>query len=69
LHQRKGGREIPHKFEEFVYGELCYQFCEAILDYCKYLLKLDKKRLELEEDAKKRRIPAPKILKSETDKL
>ena len=52
-----------------MYSDLCYEFCETILDYCKYLLKLDKKKKELEEDARKRRIPAPKILKSETDKL
>ena len=70
LHQiLKGGKEIPEGFEEFVHSDLCYEFCETILDYCKYLLKLDKKKKELEEDARKRRIPAPKILKSETDKL
>lgn len=69
LHQRKGGKEIPANFEAFVYSDLCYEFCEAILDYCKYLLKLEKKKQELEEDARKRRIPPPKILKSETDKL
>jgi len=69
FHSRKNGRETPYGFEDFVYSDLCHQFLQAIHDYCKYLLKLQKKKSELEEDAKKRRIPAPKILRSETDKL
>ena len=43
--------------------------CEAILDYCKYLIKLDGKKKQLEEDAKLRGIPPPKVLRSESDKL
>lgn len=43
--------------------------CESILDYCKYLLKLDYKKKQLEQDAKLRGIPTPKVLRSETDKL
>ena len=39
------------------------------MDYCKYLIKLDGKKKQLEEDAKLRGIPPPKVLRSETDKL
>ena len=48
---------------------LCKELCESILDYCKFLIKLDKKKLQLEQDAKLRGIPPPKVLRSETDKL
>ena len=48
---------------------LCKELCEAILDYCKFLIKLDKKKTQLEQDAKLRGIPPPKVLRSETDKL
>ena len=60
---------MPRGFEHFVNQPLCHQLCESILDYCKYLIKLDKKKVQLEEDAKLRKIPAPKVLRSETDKL
>lgn len=50
-------------------SELCVSFVESIHDYCRYLIKLDKKKSELEENAKKRKIPAPQILKSEQEKL
>lgn len=43
--------------------------CTSILDYCKYLIKLDKKKKELEADAQARGIPPPKVLRSEMDKL
>ena len=60
---------MPRGFEQFVQTRLCIELCESILDYCKYLIKLDKKKQQLEQDAKLRRIPPPKVLRSETDKL
>lgn len=66
---RKRGQTLPLNFENFVHSDLCFQFCESIYDYCKYLIKLDRKKQELEADARRRRIPAPQILKSETEKL
>ena len=65
----KKGRELARGFEHFVTTPLCTELCESILDYCKYLIKLDKKKKQLEHDAKLRKIPAPKVLRSETDKL
>lgn len=65
----KNGKELPRGFEQFVTTPLCHDMCESILDYCKYLIKLDKKKKQLELDAKLRKIPPPKVLRSETDKL
>ena len=65
----KNGHGLPKGFEAFVNSPLCKEMCESILDYCKYLHKLDKKKKQLENDAKMRSIPVPKVLRSETDKL
>ena len=65
----KNGRALPKGFEGFVNSALCKELCDAVLDYCKYLMKLDKKKKQLETDAKLRGIPTPKVLRSETDKL
>ena len=40
---RNGG--LPRGFENFVMGQLCFDLCGAILDYCKYLVKLEKKKM------------------------
>ena len=48
---------------------MCVELCESILDYCKYLIKLDKKKKDLELDAMKRKLPAPAVLRSELDRL
>ena len=69
LMTHKGGKDLPRGFEHFVHSALCLELCESILDYCKYLVKLDGKKKQLEEDAKLRGIPPPKVLRSETDKL
>ena len=60
---------MPRGFEHFVTTPLCRNLCESILEYCKYLIKLDVKKKQLEKDAKLRRIPPPKVLRSESDKL
>jgi hypothetical protein len=60
---------LPKGFENFVHSDLCSEFVTSIYDYCTYLIKLDDKKKELEADAKDRRIPPPKILKSELDRL
>lgn len=60
---------MPRGFEHFVTTPLCQHLCESILEYCKYLLKLDFKKKQLEKDAKLRGIAPPKVLRSETDKL
>jgi len=65
----KQGRDMPRGFEHFVSTPLCKEMCESILDYCKYLHKLDNKKKQLEKDAMLRGIPLPKVLRSETDKL
>ena len=65
----KQGKDLPRGFEYFVSTPLCVELCTSILDYCKYLIKLDKKKRLLEEDAKLRGIPPPRVLRSETDKL
>ena len=44
---------------------LCKELAESILDYCKYLIKLDKKKKDLELDALKRKLPPPVVLRSE----
>ena len=69
LRFHKNGQELPRHFEHFVSTPLCLELCESILDYCKYLIKLDKKKQQLEKDARLRKIPPPKVLRSETDKL
>ena len=63
------GKDLPKGFEQFTSTPLCRDMCESILDYCKYLIKLDGKKQQLEEDAKLRGIPPPKVLRSEFDKL
>ena len=65
----RNGKELPRGFEYFVGTPLCRDLCESILDYIKYLIKLDQKKRQLEQDAKLRNIPPPKVLRSETDKL
>ena len=60
---------LPRGFEAFVNMPLCVKMAESILDYCKFLIKLDTKKKQLEQDAKLRGIPPPKVLRSETDKL
>ena len=40
----KQGKDLPKHFEHFVGTGLCRELCESILDYCKYLIKLDKKK-------------------------
>ena len=65
----QNGQDPPKKFVDFIKTNLCRELCESILDYCKYLIKLDKKKTELEADAKKRKLPPPVILRSELDKL
>ena len=61
--------KLPKGFETFVHSDLACEFVTSIYDYCTYLLKLDDKKKELEADAKERKIPPPKILKSELDRL
>ena len=63
------GQDPPKGFEKFLRTELCKELCESILDYCKYLIKLDKKKKELEADAIKRKLPPPVVLRSELDRL
>ena len=63
------GKSMPHHFENFLGESLAENMCRSILDYCKYLIKLDKKKSELEIEAKKRGVPPPKPLKSELEKL
>ena len=69
LMTHKKGRDLARGFEQFVSTPLCTDLCESILDYCKYLIKLDKKKRQLEQDARLRKIPAPQVLRSEKDKL
>lgn len=42
---------------------------ESILDYTQYLIILDKKKKQLEHDARQRGIQQPKLLRSELDLL
>ena len=44
----KQGKDLPRGFEHFVSTPLCVELCLSILDYCKYLIKLDKKKKQLE---------------------
>ena len=73
LHKKEfigqNGTDPPKGFERFIQSELGKDLGESILDYCKYLIKLDKKKKELEADALKRNLPPPVILRSELDRL
>jgi hypothetical protein len=60
---------MPRGFEEFVNSDLCFEFAESIFDYCMYLIKVEDKKRQLEEDARIKRIPAPVMLHSEHDRL
>ena len=60
---------LPRGFENFVISPLCFDLCGSILDYCKYLIKLEKKKLSLEADANLRNLPSPRVLRAENDKL
>jgi len=42
----KAGKDfqLPRGFDYFVTTPLCHDLCASILDYCKYLIKLDKKK-------------------------
>lgn len=62
-------RRLPRGFERFVKSDLCVEFVDSIYDYCAYLIKIEDKKAQLEEEARERRIPAPKMLQSETDRL
>ena len=72
---RKATRTVtdgtPHRaLEAFIQSELCAELAEAILDYTTYLILLDRKKKQLEADAKSRGIKSvPKLLKSELDLL
>ena len=44
LMTHKMGKELPRGFEFFVTTPLCHDMCGSILDYVKYLIKLDKKK-------------------------
>lgn len=60
----------PHKgLEMFLQTDLNFELAESILDYTRYLNSIDKKKKQLEQDAKQRGIPQPKILRSELDLL
>ena len=63
------GTDPPKGFERFIRSPLCKELCESILDYCKYLIKLDRKKKDLEADALKRKLPPPVVLRSELDRL
>ena len=65
----KKQRRMPRGFEEFVNSDLCAEFAESIFDYCMYLIKVEDKKRQLEEDARIKRIPAPVMLQSEHDRL
>ena len=72
---RKASRIVtegtPHKaLEAFIQSELCAELAEAILDYTAWLILLDRKKKQLESDAKSRGIKSvPRLLKSELDQL
>jgi len=53
----------------FLQTDLNFELAESILDYTRYLNSIDKKKKQLEQDAKQRGIPQPKILRSELDLL
>jgi hypothetical protein len=53
---------MPRGFGEFVNSDLCAEFAVSIFDYCMYLIKVEDKKLRLEENARMKRIPAPVML-------
>ena len=60
----------PHKgLEMFLQTDLNFELAESILEYTRYLNEIDKKKRQLEADAKQRGIPQPKILRSELELL
>jgi len=65
----KKQKKLPRGFEEFVHSDLCAEFADSIYDYCVYLIKIEDKKLKLEEDARARKIPVPRLLQSETGRL
>jgi hypothetical protein len=68
----KRGEEsgTPHRgLETFIETELNFSIAESILDYTRYLISLEKKKMQLEHDAKIRGITQPKLLRSELDLL
>ena len=69
LMERGTKPRLPEGFKEFVYSDLCAEFADSIYDYCIFLIKIEDKKLKLEEDARTRRLPMPRLLQSETDKL
>lgn len=69
LMDSEGKPRLPKGFETFVQSELCADFVDSIYDYCSFLIKIEDKKSRLEEEARERRIPAPKVLQSETDRL
>lgn len=68
---KRGGMEgTPHRgLEAFIQTELNFELAASILDYTQYLIVLDSKKKQLEQDARQRGISQPKLLRSELDLL
>lgn len=53
----------------FLTQDLNFELAESIFDYTRYLIVLDRKKKQLEHDAKARGIQQPKLLRSELEML
>lgn len=51
----------------FLTQDLNFELAESIFEYVRYLIVLDKKKKQLEQDAKARGIQQPKLLRSELE--
>jgi hypothetical protein len=60
---------LPKGLEQFVESNLFIDLAQNILDYTFYLIRLEDRKRQLEIDARKKNIPAPKVLRAELDIL
>ena len=56
---KTGTKRLPKGFDDFVHSDLSADFVDSIHEYCEFLIKIENKKLELDKDAKERKIPPP----------
>lgn len=60
---------VPKQLMQFIETDVFYKFLNSLLEYCSELFRLENKQQVLEQEARARNLPVPKVLPSEKKKL
>ena len=60
---------MPASLYQFIESKKYLDFLQALMEYCRELFRLENKQQVLEQEARQRSFPVPKVLPSEKKKL